>query len=300
MLYPLLLAVVVSQVPAPTASPLKTIIRIQTSPLCTTIRQNVVHILDGLQANDGLVNGSKPVLLRMGTELQPIGVHGQMADTSGTHLNGISSEPGGVHNTNPALELDNQRLKQLANELQHNLAIIENALADPTKFPTQTTSDDQSAMQQLKAQLQTVANQQKNNLSVISGLTDTFSMQDLIAKGDGTQGVLNSPLGGTGLAAPACPPTNQNPQNPCDSKLSHDDQDVSFSDPISASAHQDSMSTKDPSTDRDPAVSQPGSDLSNNPMARFYRGVTANQQRTEKAEAALADTLKELAASCGS
>jgi hypothetical protein len=300
MLYPLLLAVVVSQVPAPTASPLKTIIRTRTSPLCTTIRQNVVQILDGLQANDGIVNGAKPVLLRMGTELQPTGVHGQMADTSGTHLNGISSEPGGVHDTNPALVMDNQRLKQLADELQHNLAIIENALADQSKFPTQTTSDDQNATQQLKTQLQAVANQQKNNLSVLSGLTDTFSMQDLIAKGDGTQGVLNSPLSGVGQAAPACPPTNPNPQNPCDVKLSHDDQDVGFNDPMTASAHQDAMSTKDPSTGSDPAVSQPGSDLSNNPMGRFYRSVSANQQRTMQAEAALGDTLKELAASCSS
>ncbi|HTZ55543.1 MAG TPA: hypothetical protein VMB20_10815 [Candidatus Acidoferrum sp.] len=297
MLYPLLVAAVVSQAPAPTASPLKTIIRIRTSPLCTTIRQNVVHILDGFQANDGIVNASKPVLLRMGTELQPAGIQGQQADTQGTHLNGISSEPGGTHDTNPALVLDNQRLKQLANELQHNLAIIESALADPTNFPAQTTSDDQNAMQQLKAQLQAIAAQQNNSLELISGLTETFSMQDLIAKGDGTQGVLNSPVH---AAAPACPAINQNPQSGCGAAiLSHDDQDVGFSDPISASAQQNIMTVKDPSVDRDPAVSQRGSDLSNNPMARFYLGVSANQHQTLAAEGNLGQTLKDLAAGCG-
>jgi hypothetical protein len=297
MLYPLLLAAAVSQAPAPTASPLKTIIRLRTSPLCTTIRQNVVHILDGFVANDGIVNGSKPVLLRMGTELQPAGIQGQIADTQGTHLNGVSSEPGGTHDTNPALILDNQRLKQLANELQHNLAIIESALADPTKFPAQPTSDDEKAMQQLKAQLQAIAAQQNNNFGLISGLTDTFSMQDLIAKGDGTQGVLNSPVG---AVAPACPATNQNPQNGCGAAiLSHDDQDVSFNDPISASAQQNIMTAKNPSVGTNPAVSQRGSDLSNNPMARFYQGVTAIQQRTAAAEGDLGNTLKDLAASCG-
>jgi hypothetical protein len=295
MLHPLLLAAVVSQAPAPTASPLKTIIRVQTSPLCTTIRQNVVHILDGLQANDGIVNGSKPVLLRMGTELQPSGIQGRNADAQGTYSNGVSSEPGGVHDTNPALVLDNQRLKQLANELQHNLAIIKSILADPTKFPAQSTSDDEKTAQQLKEQLQAIVDQQNNNFALISGLTDTFSMQDLIAKGDGTQGVLNSP---DHSFAPACPPTNQNPQDPCEATLSHGDQNVGFNDPISASAQQNIMTTKDPSIGRDPAVSQPGTDLSNNPMARFYLGVTAIQQRTAKAEAALGSALNDLTASC--
>ena len=300
MLYPLLLAAVVAQAPAPTASPLKTIIRIRTSPLCTTIRQNVVNIMNGLQANDAIVNGSKPVLLRMGTELQPTGTQGQHADESGTHLNGISSEPGGVHDTNPALVLDNQRLKQLANSLQHNLAIIQSALADPTKFPPQSTSDDIAATQQLKAQLQAIAAQQNNSLGVISGLTDTFSMQDLIAKGDGTQGVINAPGANITGAAPACPAVNQNPQNGCGGAMvSHDDQDVSLGDPISASARQNNMTAKDPSVDTDPAVSQHGSDLANNPMARFYLGVTANQQHAAVAEETLGKTLTNLAASCG-
>ena len=183
MLHALLLAAVVSAEPAPTSSPLKTIIRIKTSPLCTTIRQNVVNVMNGLQANDGIVNASKPVLLRMGTEFEPVGLAGKTFDNAPNRLAGDASLPGGTHDTNPALLLNNQRLKQLVNELQHNLAIIESALADTTKFPAVATSDDDKQTQLLRAQLQAIADQQKRNLAVLAGLTDTLSMQDLIAKG---------------------------------------------------------------------------------------------------------------------
>ncbi|HEX8806993.1 MAG TPA: hypothetical protein VF741_08585, partial [Candidatus Aquilonibacter sp.] len=242
------------------------------------------------QANDALVNASKPVLLRMGKEFQPNGIQGQLADQQQNSLNGTVGVAGGVHDTNPALVLDNQRLEHLALELQHNLAIIESALADPTKFPAQTKTDDDKTVQYLRAQLQTVADHQRNNLNVIYGLTDTFSMQDLIAKGDGTQGVLNSGNGGT------CP---ANDPNPCGQTLSHNDQDVSFKDPIAGSAQANPNTPTDPTVNKDPAISQPGTDLSNNPMTRFYLGVTEIQRRTVAAEEALGQTLKDVTASCG-
>jgi hypothetical protein len=287
MLNALLLAAVVSAEPAPTASPLKTIIRIQTSPLCTTIRQNVLNVMNGLQANDGIVNASKPVLLRMGKEFEPVGVAGPIFDNAGNHLAGDASVPGGTHDTNPALVLDNQRLKQFVSELQHNLAIVESALADTTKFPAAASPDDDKQTQLIRAQLQAIADQQKRNLGILAGLTDTFSMQDLIAKGDGTQGVLNSPQDYVPRFATPSPLT-----------LSHDDQDVSLQDPISGSTRQNTDTPKDPTVNKDPAVSQPGTDLSNNPMARFYLGVSAIQHQTFVAEGNLGQTLKDLAASC--
>ncbi|MGB6986790.1 MAG: hypothetical protein WBD74_12520 [Candidatus Aquilonibacter sp.] len=290
MLHALLLAAVVSTEPTPTPTPLRTIIRTRTSPICMTIRQNVVSILNGLQANDGIVTASKPVLLRMGKDFQPVGIEGGLADDQQTQLNGTSSLPGGVHDTNPALTLDNQRLKQLASELQRNLAIIEDALADPTKFPAQATSDDDKQTQLLKAQLQAIADQQRRNLGLIAGLTDTLSMQDLVAKGDGTQGVISFPSGAL---------YSQNQPAPTSPTVSHDDQDVSFKDPISGSAQQNTTTPKDPTVNTDPAVSQRGTDLSNNPMARFYLGVSAIQHQTFTAEGTLGQTLKDLAASCG-
>lgn len=290
MLNALLLAAMVSTDPAPVASPLKTIIRVKTSPMCTTIRQNVLNVLNGLQANDGLVSASKPVLLHMGKDFQPVGIEGGLADANSQHLSGVATMPGGVHDTNPALILDNQHLKQYVNELAHNLALLDNLLADPTKFPAQATSDDDKQTQLLRAQLQAVADQQRRTLGVLAGLADTFSMQDLIAKGDGTQGVLNGPNGTTTAD------TNGVPQNI--PTVSHDDQDVSFKDPITASARENANSPKDPTVDKDPAISQRGTDLSNNPMARFYVGVTASQQRTGAAEEALGKTLQDVVASC--
>ncbi len=289
MLNALLLAAVVSAEPTPTASPLKTIIRMRTSPLCTTIRQNVLNVMNGLQANDGIVNASKPVLLRMGKEFEPVGLAGQIFENAPNHLSGDASVPGGTHDTNPALLLDDQRLKQLVNELQHNLAIIESALGDTTKFPAEATPDDDKQTQLIRAQLQAIADQQERNLGVLAGLTDTFSMQDLIAKGDGTQGVISFPNG---------KPYSQNQPVPTTPTVSHDDQDVSFRDPISGAAQQNPTTPKDPTVNKDPAVSQPGTDLSNNPMARFYLGVSAIQHQTFTAEGNLGQTLKDLAASC--
>ena len=286
----LLLAAVVSAEPTPTASPLKTIIRLRTSPLCTTIRQNVLSVMNGLQTNDALVNASKPVLLRMGTEYQqPFEVEAQLSDNSQTHLNGSSSVPGGTHETNPALILDNQRLKELTAKLVHNLAIIDAILADPTKFPAAGSADDNKQTQLLRAQLQAIADEQRRELGVLAGLTDTFSMQDLIAKGDGSQGVISFP---NGL------PYSQNQPAPTTPTVSHDDQDVSFKDPITGASQQNPTTPKDPTVNKDPAVSQPGTDLSNNPMARFYLGVSAIQHQTFTAEGNLGQTLKDLAASC--
>lgn len=288
MLHMLLFAVVVSAEPAPTATPLKTIIRIRTSPICTTIRQNVADVMNGLQANDKLVSASKPVLLRMGKEFQPVGLAGQTFDNMPNHLAGEASVPGGTHDTNPALVLDNQRVTELSAELTHNLAIIDTLLADKTKFPTQASAADDEQTKLLQSELQAIADQQRRSLSILAGLADTFSMQDLIAKGDGTQGVLDEPAAGHNVEGATPPPLI----------VSHEDQDVSFKDPISGSARQNAKTPKDPTVDKDPAVSQPGTDLSNNPMARFYVAVSKTQQRTGEAEDTFGQTLKDVVTSC--
>ena len=55
---------------------------------------------------------------------------------------------------------------------------------------------------------------------------------------------------------------------------------------------------KDPTVDTAPMIKQPGTDLSNNPMARFYTGVSKIQESTSQAEAALTQTLQGIIDGC--
>jgi len=267
--------------PAPSPTPaLKEIIHVRSSPLCTTVQTNVLFSIEGLNADDHIVNASKPVLVNMGKAFARDSI------AAGNHIEAENGKdpwmtvPGGIHDTDPVLVLNNNRLKNLVGNIVHNLAIIDSVLNDPTRFPAVAkTADDQKALQ-LKAELQAVADQQRRNLNVLNGLADTFTLQDLIAKGDGTQGALNEKFGNSKIA------------------LSNNDQDVSFKDVVSGPDRGRLDHVVNPTVDTDPAVSQPGTDLSNNPMARFYAGVSKIQQDTAQAESALTQTVQDVAAGC--
>ena len=170
----LLLAVSTLQ-PATTPTPLKTIVRVHSSPLCSALTGTIKYTIEGLQANDRLVESSRPLLLQMGKDFIAYGARGK------GHF-------GGAHDTNPALILDNEHLAKLANEIVHNLAMIDTILNDQTRFPAAATTDDETKVLMMKSELVAVADQQRKTLNVLYGLSDTVSLQDLAAKGDGLQG----------------------------------------------------------------------------------------------------------------
>jgi len=258
--------VIAQAAPAPDASPLKTIIRVKSTPLCSTLTSSVFYTIQGLQINDKIIAGSGPILVRMGKELVPDSLAGEKFDQIQAEYGG--SGPAGTHDPNPALLMDNQRLNRLVSGIVHNIAVIDNILNDPKRFPSVANNDEDRKALQLKAELQAVVDQQRKNLNVFSGLDATFNLQVLIAKGDGTQGVINA--GG---------PNGQ---------VSHNDQDVSFQDVISGPERGRVGSPKDPTVDTDPAVSQKAlGELANNPMRRFLVGVLLNERATGQAEDAL-------------
>jgi hypothetical protein len=277
---PLLLAATVAQVapaPSPTASPLKTITTVKSGPLCTTLTTTVLHTIQGIQINDKIIESSKLVLVDMGKAWLPASTAGEKFDQLQAQW---GNAPGGTHNVdNPGLILGAQHIYKIAQGLVHNLQIIDNLLNDPARFPVNPQSDQDKEAIQLKQQLQAVADQQRKNLNVLNGMADTFSLQDLIAHGDGTQGAING--GGKG------------------DQVSHNDQDVSFQDVISGPERGRNGSAKDPTVDTDPAISQKATGLdANNPMMRFYVGVEQNQATTEQAENALAQTVLQVVNQC--
>jgi hypothetical protein len=274
----MLLAVLLAQAtPAPTSSPLKTITTVKSAPLCTTLTTTVLHTIQGLQINDHIIEQSKPVLVNMGKAWMPNSVAGEKFDQLQAQW---GNAPGGTHNVdNPGLILAAQQLYKISSGIVHNLQIIDDMLNDPTRFPTDPKNDQDQEALKLKAQLQAVANQQRQQLNVLNGLADTFSMQDLIAHGDNTQGAINA--GGSS------------------GQVSHNDQDVSFQDVISGPDRGRIGSPKDPTVDTDPAVSQKAIGIAaNNPIFRFYVGVVQNQVATAHAEDALTGTVLEVVNEC--
>jgi hypothetical protein len=264
---PLLLAALVAQVtPLPSATPLKTIITVKSSPLCQALTGTVFSVISGLQSDDRIIAATKPVLVDLGKAWVNNSIAGHHFDQMQIHQN---FEPADIHNDdNPAMILDARRLARLAEGIVHNLQVIDALLADPRLTP------------ELKGQLQAVADQQRQNLNVIYGLSDTFALQDIIAHGDNTQGVLNETFKGRSIA------------------LSSNDQDVSFQDVLSGPQRAVLGAPKDPTVDTDPAISQKATgELANNPIFRFYEGVEANQIATARAEnqlnAAILDVVNE-------
>jgi hypothetical protein len=274
----LLLAVTVAQTaPAPSATPLKTITTVKSGPICSTLTSTVLHTIQGLQINDKIIESSKPVLVDMAQAWAPNSLAGEKFDQLQAQW---GNAPGGTHNVdNAGLILAGQHLYKVAGGLVHNLQIIDDLLNDPQRFPPDPKTDADREAALLKAQLQSVADQQRKSLNVLYGLADTFNMQDLIAHGDGTQGVIN---GGIGNA-----------------QVSHGDQDVSFQDPISGPERGRIGSPKDPTVDTDPAISQKSlGALANSPIMRFYVGVVEEQRATAQSEGELSQTVVQVANQC--
>jgi hypothetical protein len=259
-------------VPTPSASPLlKTIIIERTTPLCSTLKNSVLDTITGLQANDRVVERSKPVLLQMGKDYIPISEVGKPFGKKSANF-------GGAHDPSPALLLDNQHLEKLIGAIVHNLAVLDAILNDPTRWPAQVKTDDERAESLLKSQLQAVADQQRETLNTLSGLSATLSLQQLVAAGDGLQGTAN----GGGAAG---------------GQVGQSDQDISFQDILSAS-DRGRGAYIDPTVDTDPAISVAPTDLTNSPLLRFYWGVSAEQKNTASAEQTLTQTVVADAATC--
>jgi len=258
--------VIAQAAPAPTTAPLKTIIRVKSTPLCSTLTTTVLYTIQGLQVNDKIIASSGPLFVKMGKELVPNSLAGKEFDQQLQSQWG--SGPAGTHDTNPSLIMDNEHMYQLAAGIVHNIGVIDTILNDPKRFPSDAKNEEDAKALKLKADLQAVVDQQRKNLNIFSGLSETFDLQDLIAKGDGTQGTINA--------------DGRNGQ------LSHSDQDVSFQDVVSGPDRGRFGNPKNPTVDTDPAVSQKAiGEMGNNPMLRFLLGVLQNERATGQAEDAL-------------
>jgi hypothetical protein len=264
-----------------------TIAHVATNALCETLQQNVLRAVAGLHTNDAIFERSNPMVLQMGQTLASVSHFGQSADTPNT-----MSVFSGKNDIDPSISMNQVQLSRLAQQIARNLQQIEAALNDPTRFPTppRTRGDLQAA--QIKAQLEALAQQQKQLLDAINGLADTTSMQQMMAQGDGMDGAINE--GGGSPAHNKIVGTN-------DTALTYNDP-LDTMDPGSRNTNPTfvggTIGGPKPNADQAAGSTQIPNALSGNPLGGLYANLLRNQQQLQQAEGVLSTNVKTAAAQC--
>jgi hypothetical protein len=258
-----LVVAAVAAAPQPTASPLRTIIHEHVAPLCATLKSNVFLSIQGLRINDKLVENANGFVLQMGRDFSN---SRKFASVKSSQLQTMWGNTAGAfsneYSQNPALQFDAQHLMQVSSDLAQNLEKIDKLLADPSKFPSEAkTLTDRQALD-LKQQLQRIADAQRQALNTIYGLADTYELQALIARGDQTSGAINA--GGN-------------------ANVSHDEQQVTFQDPISGPERGRRGSREDPATAYNDATIR-AEEATHNPFVPYVLSVVRSQGNAQAAE----------------
>jgi len=175
--------------PPPSAAP-PTIEHVQSSPLCTALRDNVAPALFGLMRNDKLVSVGRASLLNLGN----LSEHAQLASSYGEN---------GAHLTNAlGVTEGNSHLFDIGRSLEKNVETIDRILADPARFPDHPATDDEKKLAQIKSDLLSVLEKQKLIVNALSGTADTAMMDQFMSQGPSIGGSTFSdnpiagPLGG--------------------------------------------------------------------------------------------------------
>jgi hypothetical protein len=177
-------AAVAAAKPAPAATPLKTIIHIRSSPLCTGLRRVIGPAIAKVLSSDKYIANSKPLL------------HDFVRASASGQSQG-------------AQDLAVSRLETLIGPLVKNTQAVDKLLSDPYAFPKVAYSDDDQKLLQMRDQLRAVNAQQKKVLDVISGFVDTQQLGELQAAGHEYDAALKASPNNNGQTpnpAPTAPP----------------------------------------------------------------------------------------------
>ncbi len=182
----ILTAQVVSPSALPSAPP--TIEHVQSSTLCTALRDNVAPALFGLIRNDKLVSVGRASLLNLGS----LSEHGQLASGYGEN---------GAHVTQPlGMTEGNSHLFDIGRSLEKNVETIDRILADPVRFPDHPQTDDEKKLVQIKSELLSVLDMQKLVVNAFSGTADTAMMEQFVSQSPSIGG--RDSFSDTGIAGP--------------------------------------------------------------------------------------------------
>ncbi len=154
--------------PALVSAPLKTIVNVHASPVCEALTRNVFQAIQGLQANDSLVDQGRILSAKARVDA--------IADLSGSQSMDATSAVG------PASQMDDVRMGQVAHQLALNLARLDALLDDARRFPADPKTDAERNLLVLKARLESVIAKQQVALNLLSGTAESNEANDLLSR----------------------------------------------------------------------------------------------------------------------
>ncbi len=164
-----LAAVLSTGVPATAPSPLPLIITTKSTPLCTALREQIAPAVFGLMATDHL-----------------IGTSGRVMDDMDFARAARSSA---------LLDMDQFRLSQLEGKVAQTWVRVNQDLNELSKVSLKDPQE-RIELESARAHLQAVADRQAVSLNVISGISETVAMNELLGRGDGMHGALGEASSG--------------------------------------------------------------------------------------------------------
>jgi len=230
----------IAPAPSPEASPLKVIIDVKARTLCTALHDNVAVSLAGLITNDRIIDTGRKAILKMGAD----------------QVKGSIAHP-----------MDALVAENVVGSMVHNLAIIDQKLDDPARFPLDPKTDDERLADRVKAQLLAIADTQRRQLNALNGTIETDNLNTM--QHDVVQPTVMDKAGAT-----LTPPPDTN---------------------ISNAGLKDAPNT--------PARTDPRTLAAGNLIGTTYYGSLADamsgqQQSTQELESTAAATIRQAAAQC--
>lgn len=245
--------------PAPAATPLRTITHVHVSPLCTGLRRNIGPAIGKVLQSDHYIAQSRPLF-----------------------RNYVQAESTG----SASKDLTVSRLETLIRPLVQNSDAIEKLLNDPYVFPRVAISDSDRQLLEMRAQLQQIDAQQKNALDVISGFVSTQQLGELQTEG---MDLLKRIAAPSDIAQGAPKGVAQRPES---AQQGGDAPSPPPSDVLSAGI-------TDRAQQNDPRFQNTGNVLGQNPLNGFELAVAEYQQELQHSEGRAAQQVMQAVRSCG-
>jgi hypothetical protein len=189
----LIIAQIATASPSPSAvqspAPLKEIVRVHSSLLCTALRNNLLPAAAAVRMNDSMIGRGQVILVRTADDAAAYAANASATDISGgdpfeqqAEANEGSASPTG--GASAASEMDAYQLGILAQKLAKNIETIEALLADPHAFPATPKNDDERALVLAESRLEAVIARQRESLNVLSGTAESNDANDLKSRRD--------------------------------------------------------------------------------------------------------------------
>ncbi len=156
----------------PSGAAPKTIVHTRSSQFCSVMRESVGRVVQGLIVNERLIDKGDSALVKM--------AHDYLSGTLASSYNSYGRAqvvPGAK------ISFDDQRLRDIAASMAHNLDVIDTLLSDP-RLSQGTKSADDATLAKMKAKLERAREGQAIAVNLMSGLAETQELEMFTDRGN--------------------------------------------------------------------------------------------------------------------